>query len=145
MMARKRKFRFPPYVTLIGRETEVMGSLRFVGGLHVDGVIRGNVVAGIAPTGGAAITLSATGVIEGNVEAPFVVLDGRVEGDVHAAERALLASGAVIRGTLYYGSLTIDDGARIQGGMVPIDAAGLPLQPTVETQETGKNPLEEGA
>ncbi|NCA88259.1 MAG: polymer-forming cytoskeletal protein [Gammaproteobacteria bacterium] len=120
-MGKKKKFRFPPYDTLIGKGTQIEGNLRFVGGLHIDGHILGNVIAGIAPTGEAAVTLSATGVIQGNLESPYVVLDGRVEGDVHASERALLAAGARILGTLYYGALTIDAGAQVQGGLVCLD------------------------
>lgn len=121
-MGKKKKFSFPPYETLIGKGTQVEGNVRFVGGLHIDGHVLGNVIAGIAPTGEAAVTLSATGVIQGNLESPFVVLDGRVEGDVHASERALLAAGARISGTLYYGALTIDDGAEVQGGLVHLDS-----------------------
>ena len=79
-LVKKKKFRFPPYDTLIGKGAEVQGNLRFVGGLHVDGKIQGHVIAEIAPTGEAAVSLSATGVIEGNLESPFVVLDGRVRG-----------------------------------------------------------------
>ena len=133
-MGKKKKFNFPPYDTLIGRGTEVEGNLRFVGGLHVDGLVRGHVIADIGPTGEAAISLSATGVIEGNLESPFVVLDGRVKGDVRASERALLAAGARIEGTLYYGALTIDDGAEIHGGLVRLDADGVPVRQVAETE-----------
>ena len=126
-MGKKKKFRFPPYETLIGKGTRIEGNLRFVGGLHIDGHVLGNVIAGIAPTGEAAVTLSATGVIQGNLESPYVVLDGQVEGDVHATERALLAAGARILGTLYYGALTMDVGARVQGGLVHLDhEIGIP-------------------
>lgn len=129
-MGKKKKFRFPPYDTLIGKGTRIEGNLRFVGGLHIDGHVLGNVIAGIAPTGEAAVTLSATGVIQGNLESPYVVLDGRVEGDVHASERALLAAGARILGSLYYGALTIDDGAQVQGELVhlghEVDAPAVP-------------------
>jgi cytoskeletal protein CcmA (bactofilin family) len=129
-MGKKKKFSFPPYETLIGKGTQIEGNVRFVGGLHIDGHVLGNVIAGIAPTGEAAVTLSATGIIQGNLESPFVVLDGRVEGDVHASERALLAAGARISGTLYYGALTIDDGAEVQGGLVHLDpGVGTPAGP----------------
>ena len=129
-MGKKKKFSFPPYETLIGKGTQIEGNVRFVGGLHIDGHVLGNVIAGIAPTGEAAVTLSATGIIQGNLESPFVVLDGRVEGDVHASERALLAAGARISGTLYYGALTIDDGAEVQGGLVHLDPkVGTPVDP----------------
>ena len=137
-LAKKKKFRFPPYDTLIGKGAEVQGNLRFVGGLHVDGKIHGDVVAEIAPTGEAAVSLSATGVIDGNLESPYVVLDGRVTGDVRASERALLAAGARIEGTLYYGALTIDEGAEIHGGLVRLDADGVPFGQVADTEVTAE-------
>jgi cytoskeletal protein CcmA (bactofilin family) len=133
-LGKKKKFRFPPYDTLIGKGAEIQGNLRFVGGLHVDGLIRGNVIAEMAPTGEAAISLSATGIIEGHLESPFVVLDGRVSGDVRASERAVLAAGAHIGGILYYGTLTIDDGAQVRGGLVPLDPDGIPIRPALDTK-----------
>jgi cytoskeletal protein CcmA (bactofilin family) len=133
-LGKRKKFRFPPYDTLIGKGAEVQGNLRFVGGLHVDGTIRGNVIAEIAPTGDAAVSLSATGVIDGNLESPFAVLDGKVTGDVRASERALLAAGARIEGTLYYGALTMDDGAKIQGDLVLLDPDGIPIRQVADTE-----------
>jgi cytoskeletal protein CcmA (bactofilin family) len=137
-LAKKKKFRFPPYDTLIGKGAEVQGNLRFVGGLHVDGKIHGDVIAEIAPTGEAAVSLSATGVIDGNLESPYVVLDGRVTGDVRASERAILAAGARIEGTLYYGALTIDEGAEIHGGLVPLDVDGFPFGQVADTEVTAE-------
>ena len=139
-MGKKKKFRFPPYDTLIGRGTRIEGDLRFVGGLHIDGYIQGNVIARIAPTGEAAVTLSATGVIEGNLESPYVVLDGRVEGDVHASERALLAAGARVLGKLYYGALTIDDGAQVRKGLVRLDPNDIPAVEVAPDAEIGLTP-----
>ena len=133
-LVKKKKFRFPPYDTLIGKGAEVQGNLRFVGGLHVDGKIQGHVIAEIAPTGEAAVSLSATGVIEGNLESPFVVLDGRVKGDVRASERALLPLGSCGEGTRQYGPLTFVDGAQIHGGLVRLDADGVPVRQVVETE-----------
>lgn len=135
-MGKKKKFNFPPYDTLIGKGTEVEGNLRFVGGLHVDGLVRGHVIADTGPTGEAAISLSATGVIEGNLESPYAVLDGTVMGDVRATERVLLAAGARIQGTLYYGALTIDDGAEIHGGLVRLGLDGDPITLVAGTGDT---------
>jgi cytoskeletal protein CcmA (bactofilin family) len=127
-IGKKKKFRFPPYDTLIGKGAEVQGNLRFIGGLHVDGTIRGNVIAEIAPTGDAAVSVSATGVIDGDLESPYVVLDGRVRGNVLAYERALLAAGARVEGTLYYGALTMDDEAKVYGELVALGSDGVPVR-----------------
>ena len=41
--ARKRKT--TRIDTLIGQHTEILGDVKFSGGLHIDGVIKGNVIA----------------------------------------------------------------------------------------------------
>jgi cytoskeletal protein CcmA (bactofilin family) len=116
---RKKKHRFPPYASVIGEGTEVIGDVRFVGGLHIDGRVVGDVIA--AQPDGCALTLGASGAVEGNLDVPQVVLDGPVSGDVRAHLSAELARGARIGGVLYYGSLAIDEGAEVKGGLVPID------------------------
>jgi cytoskeletal protein CcmA (bactofilin family) len=119
-MGKRRRQRFPHYRTLVGPGTEITGSISFEGGLHLDGRVIGDVTARDAEEGGlsAAVSIAATGVIEGNLDAPHVLIDGTVIGDVRAAVRAVLASGARIEGTLYYGALEMDRGAEVNGKLV---------------------------
>ena len=42
-MARYKKFRAPKITTVIGRETELRGDVKFHGGLHIDGSVKGDV------------------------------------------------------------------------------------------------------
>lgn len=102
--------------TLIGRHTEVAGDIRFSGGLHVDGRIKGKVVA----TGdkAAVLSVSETGSIEGDVRVPVVVLNGTVIGDVHAAERLSLSVKARVTGNVYYKVLEMASGAKVNGQLV---------------------------
>ena len=118
---RKKKLRFPPYATIIGNGTEVIGEVRFDGGLHVDGKVVGDVTGGAEER--CALTLGPTGIIEGNLDVPYAVLGGTVIGDVRARHRAELASGARIEGTLYYGLLEMDEGAEVNGKLVHFDDA----------------------
>jgi cytoskeletal protein CcmA (bactofilin family) len=122
----RNKHRFPDYVTLIGKGTEIVGEVRFAGGLHVDGRVVGNVIA--KGSDGCAISLGASGVIEGNLDVPHLVLGGTIIGDVRACLRAELAPGARIQGTLYYGLLDMDEGAEVNGKLVRID--GEPDRPS---------------
>ena len=144
---RKKKLRFPPYATIIGQGTEVIGEVRFDGGLHVDGKVVGNVTGGAEQE--CAITLGAAGVIEGNLDVPYAVLGGTVIGDVRASRRAELTSGARIEGTLYYGLLEMDEGAEVNGKLVHVDdMAPLRLgfegmQPGEEQHGAGEAPSEE--
>jgi cytoskeletal protein CcmA (bactofilin family) len=119
-MAVKRR-RLPPYATVIGPGTEITGDVRFQGCLHIDGRVSGDVI-GHADRG-CALTLGTAGVVEGNLTVAHVILDGTVVGDVRAAERAELASGARIEGTVYYGVLEMDEGAEVNGKLVHLDGA----------------------
>ncbi len=103
--------------TLIGRSARVQGDLEFSGGLHVDGRVTGNVR--VAPGGTAALSVSEHGVIEGSVEAPQVVLNGTVKGDIVAAERVVLGAKARVHGNVSYGVIEMALGAEITGRLIP--------------------------
>ncbi len=102
--------------TLIGQHTELRGDVVFSGGLHIDGKIKGNVLA--ENDGNAVLTLSERGVIEGEVKVPHVVLNGTVIGDVHALEHVELASQARVSGNVYYSLIEMAMGAEVNGNLV---------------------------
>lgn len=105
--------------TLVGRHTEVRGGLAFAGGLHVDGLVKGDVVA--LDDAGAFLTLSDGGVIEGDVRVPNVVLSGRVVGDVVATDHVELKRRAVVTGDVRYHLLEMAMGAEVNGQLVYLD------------------------
>ncbi|CAD7856452.1 MAG: hypothetical protein [Olavius algarvensis Gamma 1 endosymbiont] len=119
----KKRQHLPAYDAVIGRNTEVIGDIRFVGTLHVDGKVMGDVI-GRSPEG-CALTLGQLGIIEGNVDVAHVVLDGTVKGDVRATYRAELDSEARIEGKLCYRVLNAR-GAEINGELVRIDEFQTP-------------------
>lgn len=102
--------------TLIGRHTEILGDVRFTGGLHVDGRIKGKVISNTDK--GAALSVSENGVIEGDVRVPSIVLNGSVTGDVYAAEKITLAPKARVSGNVFYKILEIQAGAQVNGQLV---------------------------
>ena len=112
----KKKLRATKIDSLIGRQTETLGDLRFSGGLHVDGVVRGNVYAD--DDTGAVLTLSEFGTIEGEVRVPNVILNGTVIGDVHARDQIELAANARITGNVYYTLIEMAMGAEVNGSLV---------------------------
>jgi len=107
--------------TLIGRTASVLGDIEFAGGLHVDGRIAGNVQ--VAPGATASLSVSEHGIIEGSVEATQVVVNGTVNGDIHAAERVILGARARVRGNVSYGVIEMAMGAEISGKLMPTGAA----------------------
>ena len=102
--------------TLIGRQTEIVGDIRFSGGLHVDGRIKGNVQT--AGDKAATLSLSETGVIEGDVRVANVVVNGRIAGEVRASERLMLGAKARIVGDVRYRVLQMEAGALVNGQLI---------------------------
>jgi cytoskeletal protein CcmA (bactofilin family) len=102
--------------TVIGAQTRLEGDISFTGGLHVDGVIKGNI---LAETGTESVlTVSEQGRIEGDVRVPNLVLNGAVMGDVHVSERVELASHARVIGNVFYNLIEIAMGAEVNGNLV---------------------------
>ena len=103
--------------TLIGKSVRVSGDIEFTGGLHVDGYVGGNVRS----TGGngSSVSISEHGHIDGSVEAPQVVLNGHINGDIIAIERVVLGAKARVEGDVYYGAIEMALGAEICGKLIP--------------------------
>jgi cytoskeletal protein CcmA (bactofilin family) len=102
--------------TIIGQQTRIEGDIHFSGGLHIDGRIKGGV---IAETGsGSVLTISEHGSIEGDVRVPTVILNGQVTGDVRSAERIELAAKAKVDGDVYYNLIEMAMGAAVNGSLV---------------------------
>jgi cytoskeletal protein CcmA (bactofilin family) len=109
----------PPRIdTLIGKGARVQGDVEFLGGMHLDGAIAGNVRSDPAPE--SSLSVSETGSIEGSVEVPNVILDGTVRGDILARERVVLGPTARVEGDVHYGIIEMTVGAQIMGRLVRV-------------------------
>ena len=102
--------------TLIGRQTEIIGDVNFSGGLHVDGRIKGNVAS--TSDKSSSLSVSESGVIEGNVKVSNVVVNGRIAGEVRASERLTLGSKARVVGDVRYRILQMEAGALVNGQLI---------------------------
>lgn len=112
----KKKMKVNKIDTLVGQHTEILGDVHFSGGLHVDGTVKGNVIA--EKDSQSMLSLSEHGTVEGEVRVPYVVLDGVVIGDVHGGEHVELASKARITGNVYYNLIEMAIGAEVNGKLV---------------------------
>ena len=112
--------------SLIGQNTEIQGDVIFSGGLHVDGTVKGSVIAENGED--SLLTLSERGTIEGEVKVPNVVVNGTVIGDVHASGHVELASEARIHGNVYYALIEMAMGSEVNGNLVhKTDDSVVPL------------------
>ena len=107
--------------TLIGSGSRVSGDVHFVGGLRIDGAVKGNVIADDDGT----VVLSEQGSVEGEIRVAHAVIDGKVVGSVHGSEGVELQAKANVSGDVHYKSLEVQLGAIVQGRLVHLaDARG---------------------
>lgn len=126
------------YDTLISSQTQITGDVYFSGGLHIDGEIRGAVVA--EPDSKAVVRVSDHGVVEGEVRAPHIIINGRVDGDVFSSEHVELAANAIVNGTVHYQLIEMVMGAQVNGSLVH-DANGAAKVSAVKKEKTApENP-----
>ena len=99
--------------TLISRETQIEGDINFSGNLDIEGSVRGRVTA--FPGKEAVIRVVDKGYVEGEIQAPSVIINGHVVADVHSSKHLSLGSRANVSGNLYYHSAEMALGAKING------------------------------
>lgn len=107
--------------TLISNKTKITGDIYFSGGLHIDGHVTGTIKAEDDAEG--VVRISNRGVVEGDVVAPHVIINGRVNGDVHSSKHIELAEKASIKGNVYYNLIEMAMGAAVNGNLVHSDKA----------------------
>jgi cytoskeletal protein CcmA (bactofilin family) len=118
----------PPIKSLIAEGTQIDGHLQFADGLRVDGVVVGNVHA--RADGASILVISETGSVTGEVRADHIIINGNVNGQVHAANLLELQPKARIHGDVHYAALEMHQGALIDGQMRPL-VGGAEEKPTL--------------
>ena len=120
--------------SLIGAGTTLKGDVKFSGGLHVDGCIKGSVSAdGDKPC---TLVLSEKAVIEGAINVSHVVINGTVIGPVNASEYVELQSKSRVTGDVCYKTLEMHLGAVVEGKLV--HPHGNEVAPIVELKTVTK-------
>lgn len=104
---------------LIGTTTLIEGNIKFQGGLRVDGIIKGNVIA--EPGAPSMLVLSEHARIEGEVHAAHLVINGTLLGPVKAYDLLELQPKARVTGDVQYKALEMHHGAIVSGKLLHID------------------------
>ena len=118
MFSNKKAKRSSDLDSLIGANTKMVGDVHFSGGLHIDGSVKGNV---IAEGDDSLVTTSEKARIEGNVHVHNMVLSGEVVGDVYALKHIELAPNARVTGNVYYNLIEMAGGAEVNGSLIHYD------------------------
>lgn len=139
MWSNSKNGRQHSYETLISNKTKIEGDISFSGGLHIDGHVKGSIFA--ADDKQAVVRVSNQGVVEGEVRAPNIIINGEVKGDIHCSEHLELAANASITGTVHYQLLEMVMGAQVNGRLIHQDANASAVEraesPTPTLQSVG--------
>ncbi|WP_082070891.1 bactofilin family protein [Gynuella sunshinyii] len=108
-------------ITIISNNSEVVGDLKVKGELHLDGKITGNILA--EDDSAAVVKISDKGIIEGEIKAPKVIVNGTVKGDIYSSEHIELAQKANVEGDVHYKMMEMVLGARVNGKLLHRDDA----------------------
>ena len=112
----KKKVKAAQIDTLIGKNTTVEGDMHYRGGLHIEGKVKGNIIAD--STDKTVLIVSEKGCVEGNVKGPVVIINGQVKGDVTSTQTLELAQHAKVEGNVYYNLLEMEVGAKVNGSLI---------------------------
>lgn len=115
-MAFKSKIKTTKIDTLIGCNAKIIGDIRYAGGLHIEGIVEGNILPEDDKKG--VVIVSELGVVEGELRGPSIIINGTVNGNVYATGTIELAAGAKINGNVYYNLLEMTVGAEVNGNLV---------------------------
>lgn len=90
------------------RGSTILGNIEFHNAARIDGRVEGDIVAM------AQVTVGESAAVAGRIEAPEVLLAGKVTGDI-TARRIEIASTATVMGNLSAAVLKVDPGALLDG------------------------------
>lgn len=122
--------------TVFDQALEVNGDVCFGGILDVQGTVNGDIVAvdGVD----AFIRIREKGCVNGDVRAPKVLVNGRVNGDVYSTKHLELAARAEVNGTVHYQVIEMVKGAEVNGNMVHITEQNkAPTKPNKNNRPNG--------
>ncbi|WP_340588184.1 polymer-forming cytoskeletal protein [Erythrobacter alti] len=114
--------------SVIGPDVTIRGNIEATVDLHVDGRVIGDITC-------ASLVQGESSRIEGEVKAESARLSGEVSGKIEARDLVVLKS-AKIDGDVSYETLTIEQGANVDGRFAPLGAKKQKAagQPATETK-----------
>jgi cytoskeletal protein CcmA (bactofilin family) len=98
-------------INMISEGTRIEGQVVFDHVSRIHGILVGEVRA----KEGSTLILSQTAVVEGNIEADTLIIDGYIHGDVFAKTRVLISRTGRIVGNIKTRSLVLEFGAYFEG------------------------------
>jgi len=94
----------------LGKSVVIKGELSGSEDLYVDGQVEGSITLK-----GNNLTVGPNGQVKANVEAKGVVVQGRLEGNIHTSDRVELRKAAIVTGDVTTQRISIEEGAYLKG------------------------------
>ncbi len=107
----------PPIKSLIAADTRIDGNISFADGLRIDGEVVGSIYAKADLA--SILVISETASVTGEIHADHIIINGTLNGPVHARVMLELQPKARIQGDVHYTSLEMHQGAIIAGQLHP--------------------------
>ena len=107
--------------TLISQGTVIVGDIHFSGSLDIEGLVQGNIIAQSGTE--ATVKVVDKGRVEGEIQAPTVIINGTVDGDVTSTRHLELAARGRVQGNVLYALLEMAAGSEVNGSLSHCDAA----------------------
>ena len=99
--------------TIIGATTEIYGRLVLVDSVRIDGKVIGHIET--AKEKKVTVAIGRSGEVFGDITAYRIMVAGKIEGNVYAAERAEFHKDSEVRGDITYGTIGVEHGAKLLG------------------------------
>ncbi|MFT7560527.1 MAG: cytoskeletal protein CcmA (bactofilin family) [Flavobacteriales bacterium] len=112
--------------TVLDRALEIQGYVRFSGTIDIEGVVNGDVIA--VDESDALVRILEKGVVNGEVRAPRIIVNGGVSGDIYATKHLELAAKARVNGNVHYHEIEMVKGSQVNGSLVYIDQDAIDEQ-----------------
>ncbi len=133
MGMRKLRDKVSTPATIIGKDFVINGDVKGSGSIVISGNVKGNGdIDGL-------VELVSTAVWEGNIHTDDVIIGGTVRGDVFARGKLEITGSARIFGNVSGTSVSVAQGAMIDGTMKIHDGSGLVGQTDTDSAKSSSN------
>tara|TARA_E500000331_G_C17148842_1_gene666255 strand:+ start:116 stop:523 length:408 start_codon:yes stop_codon:yes gene_type:complete len=102
--------------TLIGADISIKGNIYYEGTVHIEASVEGSLVANKQKD--SKLYINKSSIIKGSVYATNIAINGTVTGNVYAYKLLQVGSDALVKGDIYYNSIEMEVGAKIDGRLV---------------------------
>jgi cytoskeletal protein CcmA (bactofilin family) len=93
--------------SIIASDMDIEGTVKSAGSIEIEGKINGSIIAN-------SVIIREKGLGEGNISAEFIDIQGKFSGDLDA-NNIKVSKKAIVNGKFIYNSLSVEDGASIEG------------------------------